>query len=130
MAFRALRRRCPLCGGGSLFRRWVEPRPSCPRCQLRLNRGEADFFLGAFTLNLIAAELLLALFLILAVWLSWPTVPWDLLVWVGAPVMVGGPILFYPIARTLWLAFDLAMRPPGPADFPEPGYDPDRSRVS
>lgn len=128
MLGRAVRRRCPLCGAPGLFQHWVEPRETCPRCQLRLNRGEGDFFLGAYTLNFIGMELVLALFLLLGVVLSWPDVPWDLLLWVGAPLMVLAPILFYPISRTLWLAFDLAMRPPGPLDFPEPGSD--RSRVS
>lgn len=127
---RALRRRCPLCGSGGLFTRWVEPRPSCPRCQLKLDRGEGDFFLGAYTLNFIAVELLLAVFILAGVVLTWPDVPWRALLWVGAPLVVAAPILFYPVARLLWLAVDLAMRPPTPMDFPEPGVDHDRARVS
>ena len=130
MLRRGLLRRCPLCAGGDLFRNWVDPRPTCPRCQLKLNRGEGDFFLGAYTLNFIAAELILAGFLALALFLTWPDVPWDWLFWIGAPLVVLGPILLYPVSRTLWLAFDLAMRPPGPDDFPEPGRDHDRVRVS
>lgn len=128
MLARAIRRRCPLCGAGGLFHRWVEPRPACPRCQLRLDRGEGDFFLGAYVINFVVAELILAAFLALAVWWTWPAVPWDVLVWVGAPLMVLAPVLFYPVSRTLWLAIDLAMRPPTPLDFPEPGSD--RARVS
>lgn len=128
MLGRAVRRRCPLCGAAGLFNGWVSPRDSCPRCQLKLDRGEGDFFLGAYVLNFIAAELLLVGFLLLAVLLTWPDVPWDLLLWVGAPLMVLGPIVFYPFSRTLWLALDLGMRPPGPYDFPEPGSD--RPRVS
>jgi uncharacterized protein (DUF983 family) len=130
MLGRALRRRCPLCGGGGLFRGWVEPRPACPRCQLKLNRGEGDFFVGAYTVNFIATELLLAAFLLVGVLIRWPEVPWDLLLWVGAPLMVLGPVLSYPISRTVWLALDLTLRPPGPTDFPEPGHDHDRARVS
>lgn len=130
MIGRGLRRRCALCGAGDLFTRWVEPRKSCPRCQLKLDRGEEDFFLGAFTLNFIAAELLAGTFLLAAVAFSWPDVPWDLLLWVGAPLVVLGPILFYPVSRTLWLAFDLAMRPPRRDDFPEPDTDGGRPRVS
>ena len=111
MLGRGVRRRCPLCGSGDLFLGWVEPRPSCPRCQLKLNRGEGDFFLGAYTLNFVVAELLLGLFLALGLWATWPDVPWDMLLWVGAPLMVLGPVLFYPFSRTIWLALDLAMRP-------------------
>ncbi len=130
MIGRALRRRCPLCGAGGLYRWWVEPLPACPRCQLELDRGEADFFLGAYTLNFIAAELVLAAFLLLGVVLTWPAVPWSGLLWIGAPLMVGLPFAFYPVARTLWLAIDLTLRPPGPEDFREPGIDPDKARVS
>ena len=130
MIGRAFRRRCPLCGSGGVFTGWVEPRSSCPRCQLKLDRGEGDFFLGAYTLNFIGVELLLALFLFAGVVLTWPDVPWRGLLWVGAPLVVLAPILFYPVARLLWLAVDLSMRPPTPLDFPEPGVDHDRVRVS
>ena len=130
MLGRALRRRCPLCGGSGLFDGWIEPKDACPRCQLKLNRGEGDFFLGAYTLNFIGVELLLATFLLLAVVLTWPDVPWSALLWAGAPLMVAAPVVFYPVTRTVWLALDLTMRPPGPMDFPEPGIDHDRPRVS
>ena len=114
---RGIRRRCPLCGEGALFRSWLEARAACPRCGLRLDRGETDFFLGGFTLNFIVAELLLVAFLTAAVALTWPEVPWDWLLWGGAPLMVLAPILFFPFSRTIWLALDLAMRPPRPEDF-------------
>ena len=130
MLGRALRRRCPLCGGADLFDGWIEPKDACPRCQLKLDRGESDFFLGAYTLNFIVVELVLAGFLALAVLVTWPDVPWDALLWIGAPLVVITPIAFYPVGRVLWLAVDLVMRPPGPMDFPEPGLDHDRPRVS
>ncbi|MDX1673684.1 MAG: DUF983 domain-containing protein [Longimicrobiales bacterium] len=130
MLARALRRRCPLCGGSNLFTGWVEPKEACPRCQLKLDRGEGDFFLGGYTLNFIAVELALAGFLVLALALTWPEVPWNALLWIGAPMVVLAPIALYPVTRLLWLAVDLVMRPPGPLDFPEPGLDHDRPRVS
>jgi uncharacterized protein (DUF983 family) len=126
MLGRGLRRRCPLCGAGDLFRNWVQPHPSCPRCQLKLDRGESDFFLGAYTLNFIVAELVVVGFLFSAIALTWPDVPWSTLLWVGAPLVVLAPVTFYPIARTVWLAIDLALRPPRPADFPEPDDAPGR----
>lgn len=114
---RGVLRRCPLCGERDIFRSWLEARPACPRCGLRLDRGESDFFLGGFTLNFIVAELLLVGFLTAAVLLTWPEVPWDWLLWGGAPLMVLAPILFFPFSRTIWLALDLAMRAPRPEDF-------------
>ncbi len=130
MLGRAVRRRCPLCGAGGLYQRWVEPRDACPRCQLVLDRGEGDFFLGGYTLNFIAMELLIVGFLVAAVFLTWPDVPWDGLLWTAAPLVVLAPIVLYPVTRTVWLAVDLAMRPPVPTDFREPGSDHDRPRVS
>jgi uncharacterized protein (DUF983 family) len=130
MIGRGLTRRCPLCGGGSLFRHWVEPRSSCPRCQLKLDRGEADFFLGAYTLNFVAVQLVLVGYLLLTVSLTWPDVPWSMLLWVGGGVVVLTPIALYPVSRTLWLAIDLTMRPPTPADFPESGHNGGPGRVS
>lgn len=130
MVGRGLTRRCPLCGGAGLFHRWVEPRGSCPRCQLKLDRGEDDFFLGAYTLNFLAVELVLVGFLLAGLLLTWPDVPWRALLWIGAPLMVLTPVVTYPLSRLVWLAIDLTMRPPTPLDFPEPGSDDGRSRVS
>ena len=120
---RGLLRRCPACGEKDVFSGWLETRAACPRCALLMNRGESDFFLGAFTINFVAAELLLAGFLLAAVLTTWPAVPWDWLLWIGVPMMVLAPILFYPFSRTIWLALDLAMRPPRPSDF-EDGEPP------
>ena len=42
-----VRRRCPRCGGGRLFRRWLKLREVCPNCGLRylLNQGDPWAFL-------------------------------------------------------------------------------------
>ena len=42
-----------------------------------------------------------------------PNTPWDMLVYGGVSVMIAAPILFYPFAKSLFLALDLAFRPPG-----------------
>jgi hypothetical protein len=31
----------------------------------------------------------------------------------GVVLAIGMPILFFPFSRTLWIAFDLAVHPPG-----------------
>jgi uncharacterized protein (DUF983 family) len=130
MIGRGLRRRCPLCGAGGLFRAWVKPLPSCPRCQLKLDRGEGDFFLGSYTLNFVAVQLLLVGFLLGSVMATWPAVPWRTLLWVGAALVVLAPIAFYPSSRTVWLAIDLTMRPPTPRDFPARDGEEPGGRVS
>ena len=119
---RGVRRRCPVCGERGVFRTWLEARRACPSCGLLLDRGESDFFLGGFTINFIVVELTVVAFLLAATVLTWPDVPWDLLLWVGAPLIALAPIAFFPFSRTIWLALDLAMRPPRPSDFE--GGDP------
>lgn len=108
---RALRRKCPACGGGAMWDGWLRLKPACPVCGFKLDRGESDFWIGAYLFNLIAAELSFAVVFVAAVLLTWPNPPWTLLTWVGAAGAVLAPILFYPYTHGIWLAFDLLFRP-------------------
>ncbi len=108
---RALRRRCPACGEGAMWDGWLRLEPACPVCGLKLDRGESDFWIGAYLFNLIAAELSFALVFVLVVLVTWPNPPWTLLTWGGAAGAVLAPILFYPYTHGIWLAFDLLFRP-------------------
>jgi uncharacterized protein (DUF983 family) len=111
MFARALRRRCPHCGGGPLFRGWLTMADRCPRCGLATNRGESGYALGAIWFNLLAAEAVnTALWVSVAI-ATWPDVPWETLHWVGPLTAVLMPLLFYPFSKTLFLAFDLCFRP-------------------
>ncbi len=78
LLFRGARLRCPHCGGGPLFTRWLIMRESCPGCHLILDRGEVDYFLGGYTVNFIVAELLIVLGGAAAIVFTWPEVPWTL----------------------------------------------------
>jgi len=86
-------------------------RRACPSCHLLLDRGEADYFLGSYTINFVVAELLIVLGGALGIVLTWPDVPWSLITWSLAALMIVAPIAFYPFAKTLWLALDLTLRP-------------------
>jgi uncharacterized protein (DUF983 family) len=72
---RALRLRCPHCGGGPIFVTWSRLVPNCPVCGLGLERGEQGYWLGAY---------------------------------------------FFPFSKTLFLAFDLWVRPPTESEFELP----------
>lgn len=111
MVTRALVRRCPWCGGRGVFDGWFHTKPVCPHCGLRFDRGEGDFFYGAYMFNLIAAELIFVALLIVVVVATWPNTPWTALTWGSIVVAVVAPIFTYPIAKQVWLAFDLAFRP-------------------
>jgi uncharacterized protein (DUF983 family) len=114
---RALLRRCPNCGSAGIFRSYLHQADSCPSCGLRLDRGERDFFIGAYTINLIVAELIVFFGGILVLLRTWPDVPWTGLMWGLAALMVAAPVLLYPLSRQVWLAFDLIFRPAEPSDF-------------
>ncbi|MCA2987200.1 MAG: DUF983 domain-containing protein [Gemmatimonas sp.] len=108
---RALRLRCPHCGGGRIFASFFQLKTNCPGCGLRMERGEADYFVGAYLFNLIAVELILFVCVCSFVVFTWPDPPWDLLTYVTGALMLAGCLLCYPFAKTTWLAVDLAMRP-------------------
>ncbi len=110
---RALTRRCPSCGGRGVFDSYFRLREHCPVCGLHLSRHEHGYQVGAYMLNIAVSELIgVTLLLSVAVW-KWPNPPWDMLLYGGVLVMIAAPILFYPFAKTLFLALDLAFRPPG-----------------
>jgi hypothetical protein len=96
---------------------WVTVRDRCPRCGLRLDRGEEDYWIGAMLFNLIAAECLFAAGVLVTLLLTWPRPPWDALYWGSIVGVVMVPILTYPITKLVWLAFDLMFRPPHAGDF-------------
>lgn len=114
---RALRRRCPYCGGGNIFSNWWTLRERCPSCGVSFDREEG-YFLGAYALNLVFAEFLalgLALFLLFGTELRNLDIGWQMVIAGGLAALF--PIVLFPYARTLWIAIDLAAHPPG--DNPE-----------
>ena len=113
---RALTLRCPECGGRGLFKTWLLMQARCPHCQLKLDRGRPDHFVGAYLVNLIIAELLFAA--IFGIWLLavWPVVPWDAIQAVAVLAMIASPLVTYPFTRTVWQAADLVFDPVKPTD--------------
>ena len=111
MIVRAMLRRCPNCGGRGIFAGYTTLRERCPQCGLRLQRGESDYFIGAYLLNLVAVELLFAGVLGAIVIATYPRTPWVLIQWGGLGLMLAGAVLCYPFAKALWLAADLIFRP-------------------
>ncbi len=116
LAGRALRRRCPNCGRGRLFDGWMQSRERCEHCGLRYDRGERDFFLGAYMFNLVAAELAFVVLLVAVIVATSPHTPWTAVTWGSVVMVLAAPLLLYPFSRALWLAFDLWFRPHRPGE--------------
>ena len=106
--WRGLRRRCPRCGHGRLFRRYFELVPRCPGCGLRFEREEG-YWAGALIVNIAAVMLAFFAVFVGGMILFWPDVRWGWLLF--ATVAVNGivPIAFYPHSKTIWMALDVLM---------------------
>lgn len=111
MILRAVARRCPNCGSQGIFASFTALREHCPTCGLRLQRGESDYFIGAYLLNLVAVEILFAILLGAVVILTYPDTPWNVLQWSAVVLILGGALFCYPFAKAIWLAADLIFRP-------------------
>jgi uncharacterized protein (DUF983 family) len=109
--------RCPNCGGGRVLRTWFKLQHRCAKCGLRLDRGEADdYFLGGMFFNIVLAEIIFALALLVVVIVMWPNVPWAGVEYSLIVAMIAAPIVLYPVSRLMWLALDLLLRPPDEAE--------------
>lgn len=117
---RAMRLRCPHCGGGPIFTSWSRLLPSCPVCGLGLERGEQGYWLGAYFFNLMAVETVFTVWVAGFLAVTWPDPPWALFQATTVALMVITPFLFFPFSKTLFLAFDLVVRPPDADDFAAP----------
>jgi uncharacterized protein (DUF983 family) len=114
LLWRAIRLRCPNCGGGPILDGWLRMRSRCPSCGLALDRGEQGYEVGSYMFAIVAAELVFAAVFVGILLLTWPDPPWNLLLYGGMVLMIVVPFLFFPFSKTLFLAFDLTFRPATP----------------
>ena len=112
MLWRGVTKRCPRCGTGKLFTRWVRMVERCPGCGYRFEREEG-FQLGGYVINFGVTEGLVCL--AIAGYIVAAAANPDVAVW---PVIVGGivaavvtPLAFFPFSRTIWAAIDLTLTP-------------------
>lgn len=117
---RAVRLRCPVCGGGPVVLRWFSLVDSCPSCGLHLDRDEPGYWVGSYTVNLFLTEGAFAVTFVGGMILTWPDVPWGLLTGICATVTLLVPALVYPFTKLAYLAIDLAFRPPESHDLVTP----------
>lgn len=126
--WRALRLRCPLCGGRPIFLTWSRLVPNCPVCGLGLERGEEGYWLGAYLFNLAAVEIAFTAWVVAFFALTLPSPPWAVFQWGTIGLMIAVPVGFFPWSKTLFLAFDVLLRPPTEEDFAAPHEEARRLR--
>ena len=102
--------RCPACGRGHLFRRWISMAETCPRCGLRFARIEGHW-IGAIGINTIVSFTAFLLTTAIGLIATFPDFPVLTLILLNVAVAVIVPLVFYPFSRTLWTGIDIAMRP-------------------
>ncbi|HLM63197.1 MAG TPA: DUF983 domain-containing protein [Acidimicrobiales bacterium] len=123
LLLRGFAKRCPLCGGGDLFRGWFTMRDRCPRCAFPLERVEGHW-LGALGMNTVVSFTALLATVVIGFVVTYPDSPTGLLMAIALAVAVVVPLLFFPFSKTLWSAIDLAMRPVEPDDDVDPAWLP------
>lgn len=100
-----------------MFTRWVKMEDYCSSCGFRFDRHEHDFFIGAYTLNLIVAELIVVGVMVGVMVITWPAVPWTAMTWGLVGLIVPAPLLLYPYSKSIWLALDLMFQPPKSSEY-------------
>jgi uncharacterized protein (DUF983 family) len=117
MIGRGALRRCPLCSGrGAWFRQWGRKDDRCHTCGFAWNRNTDGFMTGSMTINMIITFGLIFGVLVVMTVITYPELPVAPLVAVLLGIAVVVPLVIHPISYTLWLAIDLAMRPPSAAE--------------
>ena len=96
---------------------WSHLVPNCPVCGLGLERGEHGYWLGAYFFNLMAVETVFSVWVVGFLLGTWPDPPWELFQATTIALMLVVPFAFFPYSKTLFLAFDLLVRPPTEEDF-------------
>ena len=79
-----------------------------------------DQWIGAYGMNIIASFTVLVLSIAVGFTVTYPHPPVGVLMAVCMLVAVAFPVLFQPIAWSLWSGIDVAMRPPKASDHRQP----------
>jgi len=81
----------------------------CPQCGMHFERSQG-YWLGSMLVNsavTMGAWLVTFVGLVVA---TWPDVPWTWVTLIGVTVTIVVPVVFHPIARTLWVAVERHVR--------------------
>jgi len=115
LILRGITRRCAVCGQRGLTDRFLRLRKQCPQCGYVFER-KPGHFVGAVGMNTIFTFALIAITLVAGTLLMWPDVTFIPLAAVTVGIAMAVPVLFHPIAKTLWVGIDLIIHPLEPGE--------------
>ena len=102
---RALRKRCPQCGDGALFRGFARLNDGCPSCALVFRR-ESGSQTGAMYVSAVVTEMAaMAMALAMYFFTDWST---PVALTVGTLFILVFSYLFLPVAMACWTAVEYA----------------------
>ncbi len=100
---RALAKRCPQCGRGSIFTRYARVAPECAECGLVFRREQGSQT-GSMYVSAAVTEIFAALLILVVVALTdWSTAT---RIAVGVPLVLAFCFLFLPYSQSLWVAVE------------------------
>ncbi len=103
LQLRAVRLKCPACGGAPIFRGWFAMHDACPACGRRFNR-DAGYLLGSIYFNYGVTGLLVTIMYFAMFFGEVLTDTQRLIVLTAFGILF--PMWFFRCARALWIAFD------------------------
>jgi len=119
---RGFLKQCPRCGSRHLFDGWFRLKEHCPRCGMRFEREEGAFT-GVYLLNFgVALFLLWALMMVYIAQLAMAEGESVNVVPIGIAALLVAivfPVVFYPFAKTIWIAIHLGAEALGPKELEE-----------
>lgn len=110
MIGRALRRRCPRCGTGGVFRTYSELNERCHGCGMLFER-EPGFWVGAMVIVTIVTTVVFLAVFIGGMVLTAPDIPWGWILGLTMTANLAVPILGYSRSKLIWSAMDLSWHP-------------------
>lgn len=109
MIGRALTRRCPRCGAKA-FQSYFRLNEDCVSCGLHFEREEG-YWVGALAINTGITFATFVVIFVSGMLITWPDVPWGLLMGVTIAINLVLPIVFYPQSKTIWNALEMSWHP-------------------
>ena len=100
---RGLKRRCPVCGKGALFRRFARLRQTCPACGWVLERDPGAMTGSMYLMSVVSQFFAVGLWLLLWWLTDWST---GFMVAIALPVIAVFSLAALPFTQGLWVAVE------------------------